>query len=75
MKILFGGIEITGQKIDMVWKECLHLDACNFSYKTIMNDSNRICLKLDKTMKDYQIAIYPYKMASFDKNFITIIED
>lgn len=75
MKIQFNGIEITGQKIDKVWKDCLHLDADEFSYKTIMNDSNRIWLKLDKTIKDLYIAIYPYKMASFSKNSITIIED
>ena len=75
MKIQFNSIEITGQKIDKVWKDCLHLDADEFSHKTIMNDSNRIWLKLDKTIKDLHIAIYPYKMASFNKNSITIIED
>lgn len=40
-----------------------------------MNDSNRIQLKLDKNIKELHIDIYPYKMASFDKNSITIIED
>jgi hypothetical protein len=75
MKIHFNGVEITGQKIDNIWEDCLHLGVNTTAKGIIMNDNNRIWLKLDKTLRDYNIARYPYRMASFDKNSIIIIED
>ncbi len=71
MKIEFGGKELIGQRIDKQWKNCMHFG----EYTSIMNDSDRIWIKLNKSLNVYNICVYPYEIASFNKNSIVIIED
>jgi hypothetical protein len=68
-------IEITGQETSRVWKDCLHLHADNFSYKSIMNDANRIWIKLEKNARDLGICVYPYKVLSLNKEKIIMANE
>lgn len=72
MKIYYNNIEISGEQIKPEYRDCLHLDVETFSSNKIMKDENRIWLKLDKDTNELGISGYPYSIASFNKNLITI---
>lgn len=71
LKFVFNGTVITGEKIEKIWKDCIHFDTETFSSKAILTDINRIWIKLDVNTRELKIVGYPYKMASFNiKNIV-----